>query len=412
MIRNFKVNNFKGIESEANICSKASNKIKRSKNNCSKISDDIKLLKKICIIGCNGSGKTSFLLALQTLQEFISFPFRKNINFNDTEYTKYVNSMDESQLKSYLMKLNTLTLGEQNVNKPNEKTEIEIELYIPQRENGIPGFYTYTLVYDKSYSQNGVILEKLVYRPKYVKKNIINVCKKEHIMESQIGTTILYANNSLKYNYTKYIEYYKTFVSEMLEYTICCLAGGKIDIKELLTHHKKDFIKLCNIADDKIVNVTVDENNSKTNFLFLNKSNNSLYFSQLSEGTRKIIILGSIIIKALENNSTILIDEIEQNLHPSLISFLLDLITSKGENNYSQVLFTTHSPFLAFTLENDELYFIDNHSDQYFFSNITNAIKKGRITKDQSRQKAWVDNLLIKNPDKNSILDFLNSKKD
>ena len=116
MIISFKVNNFKGIEDEAIISTIASNKIKRSKNNCSNINDKIKLLKKICLIGCNGSGKTSFLLALQTLQEFISFPFRKKIDINDTEYSTVIQSMDENQLKSYLLKLNTLKLGEQNIN--------------------------------------------------------------------------------------------------------------------------------------------------------------------------------------------------------------------------------------------------------------------------------------------------------
>lgn len=410
MIVNFKVNNYKGIEKEAVINTKASNKIKRSNRKYSMISDKYKLLKTICLIGCNGSGKTSILSAIDTLQTFISFPFRKNVKENDN-FVNYVKSMSEDELKNYLIKLNTLNLGEQNINRKNEPTTIEIELYIPKRENNIAGFYTYKIIYDCNYNKNGVLSESLTYRPSNIKRNIINLCKSKNIIESQIGTAILYENNiNINKNKTKYIEYYKSFAEELLNYTDCVFDRASTDIREILKYNKDDFIKLCNIADDKIIDVSIDENSKNRNILFWNSCSNSLYFSQLSEGTRKIIILGSIIIEAIKNNSTLLIDEIEQSLHPTLVDFLIDLATSKYSNNYTQLIFTTHSPLLAFSLENDELYFINNHNDSYYFSNITNAIKMKTITKDQSRQKAWVDDLLIKNPDKEKIEQFISIK--
>lgn len=410
MIVNFKVNNYKGIEKEAVINAKASNKIKRSDRKYSIISDKYKLLKTICLIGCNGSGKTSILSAVDTLQTFISFPFRKNVKENDN-FVNYVKAMSEEELKNYLIKLNTLSLGEQNINRKNEPTTIEIELYIPKRENNISGFYTYKIIYDYNYNKNGVLSESLTYRPNYIKRNVINLCKSKNIIESQIGTAILYENNiNINKNNTKYIEYYKSFVDELLNYTDCVFDGVSTDIREILKYNKDDFIKLCNIADDKIIDVSIDENSKNRNILFWNSNGNSLYFSQLSEGTRKIIILGSIIIEAIKNNATLLIDEIEQSLHPTLVDFLIDLATSKHLNNYTQLIFTTHSPLLAFSLENDELYFINNHNDSYYFSDITNAIKMKIITKDQSRQKAWVDDLLIKNPDKEKIEQFISIK--
>lgn len=410
MIVHFKVNNYKGIEQEAIIDAKASNKIKRPARKYSTISDKNKLLKTICIIGCNGSGKTSILSAIDTLQTFISFPFRKNIK-ESNDFVNYIKSMSEEELKNYLIKLNTLDLGEQNINRKDEPTLIEIELYVPKRNNNISGFYSYKIIYDYNYKKNGVLSESLSYRPAYEKKNIINLCKRKNIIESQIGTAILYENNdNINKNTIKYIEYYKSFTEELLNYTDCLFDGASTDIREILRNSKNDFIKLCNIADDKIIDVSIDENSKNRNILFWNKYGNSLYFSQLSEGTRKIIILGSVIIEAIKNNSTLLIDEIEQSLHPALVDFLIDLASSKYSHNYTQLLFTTHSPLLAFSLENDELYFINNHDDSYYFSNITNAIKMKIITKDQSRQKAWIDNLLVKNPDKNKIEQFINNK--
>lgn len=411
MIVSFKVSNYKGIEKEAIIHTRASNKIKRSEKKCSYISDKNKLLKTICLIGCNGSGKTSILSAIDTLQTFVSFPFRKNIKEND-DFVNYIKSMSEEDLKNYLIKLNTLDLGEQNINRKDDNTIIEIELYSPPRENNISGFYTYKIIYNQDYKKNGVILESLNYRSNYEKKNIINLCRGKNIIESQIGTAILYENNNdINKKKNKYIEYYKSFTDELINHTDCYFDSGTFDIRKMLEYNKEEFIKLCNIADDKIIDVSIDENNKNRNVLFWNKYENSLYFSQLSEGTRKIIILGSIIINAIKNDSTLLIDEIEQSLHPALVDFLIDLVSSKSSNNYTQLLFTTHSPLLAFSLENDELYFINNHDNEYFFSNITNAIKMKLITKDQSRQKAWVDDLLIKNPDKSKIEQFINIKK-
>ena len=411
MIVSFKVNNYKGIEKEAIIHTRASNKIKRSKNKCSYISEKNKLLKTICLIGCNGSGKTSILSAIDNLQTFISFPFRKSIKDNN-DFVNYINSMTEEDLKKYLIKLNTLSLGEQNINRKNENTIIEIELYSPKRKDNISGFYTYKIIYNQDYAKSGVISEVLNYRPNYEKKNIINLCKGKNIIESQIGTAILYENNQdLNDKKNKYIEYYKSFTEELLNYTECYLEGCTLDIREMLDNNKEEFIELCNIADDKITDVLIDENSKNRNVLFYNKYGNFLYFSQLSEGTRKIIILGSIIINAIKNNSTLLIDEIEQSLHPTLVDFLIKLVSSKSSDNYTQLLFTTHSPLLAFSLENDELYFISNHDNEYFFSNISDAIRKKIITKDQSRKKAWIDNLLIKNPDKNKIEQFINIKK-
>ena len=409
MIVNFRVNNYKGIEKEANISSIASNKIKRSENECSFIDEKNKLLKTIGIIGCNGSGKTSMLSAISTLQTFLAFPYRKNLN-NDEDFKALLDSMNEKQLKKYLYDLNTLNLGNQNINRKNEQTEIEIELYSPNRKDNIPGFYNYKIIYDNTHSKNGVLLEQLRFKEKLDSKKYITLCEKHNIIESYISTAVLYKNNDIKLENINFIEHYKTFVDEMLEYTECFFGGGSVSLREMINDNKDEFLRLCNIADDKIVDVSIDEDSEERNILFWNKSKNFLYFSQLSEGTRKTIILGTLLLQNLKSNSVSIIDELELSLHHSLAQFLIDLVSSNSNFNYSQLIFTTHSPLLAFSLNNDQLYFIHNHNDDYFFSNITNAIKSKIITKDQNVQKAWVENLLIKNPDRNKINNFLYKK--
>lgn len=410
MLLNLKVDNYKGVKNEINISSIASNKIKRSSNETSKICNNIKLLKNICLIGSNASGKTSILNAIETLQDFLMFPYRKKIT-NEKDYADFIENMSPEELKKFLIKFNTLQLGEQNNLRKNEKTIIEIELYIPKRKNNIPGIYKYTLIYKDDYYKNGVLMEKLEYKKSINTKSKI-ISLRNNIIESEIGTAILYENNDNKSNENSiFIDYFKTFFEEMIDYTSCIDKKAGINLHDIVKNNKEQLIALTNIADEKIINISIDENNDKQQILFWNSKSTKLTFSQLSSGTKKIIILGSILLESLENNSLVLIDEIELSLHPSLAMFLINLNISKDCNHFSQLIFTTHSPFVAFSLSNDQLYYINNKNDQYSVSNINSAIKNGIITKDKNPQRAWLEDLLIKNPDTNKISNFLKNNK-
>lgn len=411
MLLSLKIDNYKGVKREINISSIASNKIKRSNNDTSKIADNVKLLKNICLIGSNASGKTSILSAIETLQAFLMFPYRKKIT-NEKDYADFIENMSPEELKKFLIKFNTLELGEQNNLRKNEKTTIEIELYIPKRKNNIPGIYKYTLLYKDDYSKNGVLMEKLEYKKSINSKSKI-IGLGNNIIESEISTAILYENNDSKNNEISiFVDYFKTFFDEMIDYTSCIDKKAGANLFDIIKKNKEQFLSLTNIADEKIINITIDENNDKPQILFWNSNNTYLTFSQLSSGTKKVIILGSILLESLENNSLVLIDEIELSLHPSLATFLINLNVSKDCNHFSQLIFTTHSPFVAFSLSNDQLYYINNKDEQYNVSNINSAIKNGIITKDKSPQKAWLEDLLIKNPDINKINNFLKINKE
>jgi len=79
-----------------------------------------------------------------------------------------------------------------------------------------------------------------------------------NILESEIGTSVLYENNSGISHKTENIKHYKSFLNEILNYMDNFYKGSQVDLEGMLENEKDIFIKLCNIADDKIVNVTVD----------------------------------------------------------------------------------------------------------------------------------------------------------
>ena len=406
------ISNFMGIEKEISISCLANNKISRKNQALIKTTDEVNILKNIGVIGNNGSGKTSILKAIATIQTFITFPFRKS-EHNNKDFIEQIKKLPEEILNQLLSNLNTLNLPSQNINNSTKETLIELEFYISETEGNIPGYYTYTLKYDKNYKQDGVIEESLNYRKKYNSKKIIKIFTVNKILESEIGTKLLYKNNTIsKETDNEMIKYYTTFGNEIMKKCEFIFNGEfdeyEINLISLLNKNKKRFVQLCNLADEKISDVGIEKNNNDETLFFINNKKNKLYFSQLSTGTQKIIVLGNKILNALENNKSLFIDELEKSLHPSLANFLIMLMEYPIENSYSQLFFTTHSIYLALLLDNDQLYYINNKKDNYEILNISTAIKQGIINKDKTLPIALVDDLLIKNPNRNKINEFLN----
>ena len=403
------ISNFMGIEKEISVSCVANNKIKRKNSTTIKTYDDINILKNIGLIGGNGSGKTSILKALATIQTFITFPFRKSQH--DTKaFIEQIKNLPEEILNQLLVNFNTLKLPSQNVNNTNKQTYIQLEFYIPNHENNIPGYYTYKLVYDSNYKTNGVREESLYYRKKFDSKKNIEIFLVRNILESELGTKLLYKNNTIIEN-DKKIKYYNSFGSEIMNKCEFVFNGEfdefEINLISLFKHNKTRFISLCNLADDKIVDANIEKKENDEILYFINNKKNKLYFSQLSTGTQKIIVLGNKILNALENNKCLFVDEIEKSLHPSLANFLIFLIEYPIENSYSQLFFTTHSIHIASLLDNDQLYYINNKADFYELLNISTAIKNKIISKDKTLPIALYENLLIKNPDFVKIKKFL-----
>lgn len=117
----------------------------------------------------------------------------------------------------------------------------------------------------------------------------------------------------------------------------------------------------------------------------------SMELADESDGTRKLMALAPAIESVLSKGGLLLVDEIEKELHPALVNFIVAKFQSKRTNpNGAQIVFTTHNTELLSMelLRKDQLYFVDKNkedgaSELYsisdFSTRTTENIRKGYL---------------------------------
>ena len=110
-----------------------------------------------------------------------------------------------------------------------------------------------------------------------------------------------------------------------------------------------------------------------------------------SDGTRKLMALAPAIESALRSGGVLLVDEIEKEMHPMLVNYIIAKFQSKRTNtNGAQLIFTTYNTELMNMelLRKDQLYFADKNqadgsSELYSISDFntrtTENIRKGYL---------------------------------
>lgn len=92
----------------------------------------------------------------------------------------------------------------------------------------------------------------------------------------------------------------------------------------------------------------------------------SLGLHDESDGTRRLMNLAPAIEKTLQNGGIFIVDEIEKELHPILVEYLIEKFQDKDKNkNGAQLLFTTHNIEILGReiLRRDQIYFVDKERE-------------------------------------------------
>ena len=100
-------------------------------------------------------------------------------------------------------------------------------------------------------------------------------------------------------------------------------------------------------------------NKIKQKQLFIIRNDQKFSLQEESDGINKLLDLTTILY--VHNNKIWLIDELEKSLHPHLAKLFIEAFFYVSENNESQLIFTTHLPYLLNLdlLRKDEIWFVE-----------------------------------------------------
>lgn len=159
---------------------------------------------------------------------------------------------------------------------------------------------------------------------------------------------------------------YIDFTKELLKQADINISSIKADTKEVIGGAGLPFQILVQgkelIPNDEkqyVVEITtghtvVNDKGEETEF--------SLNFQEESLGTQQLFFYGPLLKDAFENGKTLILDEIDKSMHPSLVKFIINLFRDQELNkNGAQLIVTTHETgILSLDMfRRDQIYFTE-----------------------------------------------------
>ena len=370
MVLEIRISNFFSIKDEIVLDFRAAN-IKSA--NAKALQDNIfeedktDVLKTIAIYGANASGKSNIIKAIRFCHAMV---FESHIHNENTVYNFQPFKFDgyEKKISKYFIRFVS---------------------------NGIEYEYAFSLTRLK------IVTESLYYYPKgritkiFTRDEQLGKTKKEKYsfgdlikrpMDVAENTSVktLYISRASQMDREIGKEIFNYFHNQfILDY----VGFGASAIETLSNQNKQQLIEAIKIADSDIVDVSIKvlkkagkhyKADSKTMTLTVedvvqdylqiktyHKSSPSIAFDFLTEesqGTIKLFFIMLTILDVVKKNKVLLIDEIEDSLHPKIIEYLFNIFRT-GEK--AQLLYTTHNTrFLDLKkVRKDQIYFANKKSN-------------------------------------------------
>ena len=377
MIIELKVKNFRSIRDQQTFSLVASPATELEQNICLSGSDSgLGLVRTAVIYGANAGGKSNLLSALFFMRMFI------------------LSSAKESQ-QGEKIRVESFSFDDTSRNEPSEfevtfiKNGLRYQYGFVVNEDRI--FEEWLFAYPSSRAQQWFsrVYDKKneEYSWKFSKffkgnKQIIDLTRSD----------VLFLSNAVKLNNEQLVPIFNWFQKDLV--LIDSSNGGGLGYGKSLDHiktedGKKRILKFMNAADPSIADVVLDmekvteknlprfpssmpkevqdflkkemmsRDNPKISFLH---GDISLDLGDESDGTRRLLAFAGRWIDALDNGRVLIVDEIDNSLHPLVVRFLIKLLYDPEVNKKNaQLIFTTHDTSLLDNeiFRRDQIWFVE-----------------------------------------------------
>lgn len=413
------------------------------------------------LIGINGSGKSTLLEAIAIIFSDVKkycdkpkeyereFNFSIEYTFNKTEILEETTTTQNTKLTQHKVFLSsnkeTSLLYSMYVDELPITTVKEMYSFLP--DNLI--FYyagacsTLEEIIDKTEDEQAEdlnakssekninkVIENITKNIIYIRKDYYPLLFALNFIDREIKLPLNDKKFTIKnirfdikqYRYTKNTDYknlfnlsgfLRTYVDNILKHSY----GVEYDEDNSIAYFNVDFHRGILEAVEELSNLTEDQRFNQTRFLafhfisllfrigFIKKIHISIVdekgdvymIDDLSEGEQQLIVLDTIKKELCRNNTVLFLDEPDAYLHPQRQRELIPYLKELFSESYTQIIATSHSPFVAQSVRYDSILLFD---------------KLGGFTNNQKNilDTEAISNLLfgINDRFKNSIEDDLN----
>lgn len=270
------------------------------------IDDNLFVFKTLCFIGKNASGKTTASELLSIVYDIFSM-FRIKVSYNIFKYW-------------------------------NETVNLDITFY----HEGY--LYRYvTDLYKNSENSTMIFKEQKLYKRMYMKSYAKKIFDYSKYDEVKI-TDSLPEDTSIVYLVLKNITFRGIYSPSRDE--IYADYTSSFNVYKLLNNDKKIIETILKMFDEHLNSIEMlSDNKFKINYNDKSSkevTGNELY-NILSSGTTKGFGLFTFVVYSLRSGCDLIVDEIENHFHKSLVENLVNLYKDKSVNkNNATLIFTTH----------------------------------------------------------------------
>ena len=384
MILNYSVTNFKSIENEVNISFIAS-KLKDETEYENYFNYNKKrILKAIALYGANATGKSTILDSIKIFRMLIT----SNYSCGNV-YTPF--SLKGINTKPIVFKISFLFnkveyYYEISFNKVRILKET-LKIKTTNKFNNVFSRINNDIVFNKHLKSYkiAVLLSKSIRNDKPFISSFNNVDVGEYtVVYNYFYNNIMPLTLEIK-TYEDVIPNKNIVFSEDFKrFAIKFLKACDIHIEDILIEKRKIELPLNNPA-------FLEEYNG---LFFIHKVKNiktKVPFVFESLGTKKMILLADMIYRALQNETFVIIDELESSLHPDLVKLIIESFFDTTLNkNYSQLLFSSYQTNLLsnYFLRRDQIIFV--YKDEEKNGTTVIPLKDFKIRKSENIEKSYL----------------------
>lgn len=362
MLIEFKITNFRSINESQTFSMEPIKKYKELPNNV-QIKGNHELLKTAAIYGKNASGKSNLLYAFSALKYLVSKSgsFKMNKKIKCYEPFAFENSCINSPTIFEVVFLGKDTLKYSYKISYNRESIIQESLYYYPKKQPVK-------LYLRKDDSNFEFGDRIKGKVENIQKNLFP----NQLFLSKIGT------EKVEELITPFL-FFESYLFVNIPNQSCNICDKRIiDMhKELLFKSKgsdfwENINKLLKIADTGINSISIKENKEE-DFAFPEsmseerkkkiiednrlqvETKHNLYENKKligeailelddeSSGTNRLLAVGGLMLDALSDGTTLVLDELERSLHPFLTRIIIEMFNNPRTNpNNAQLIFATH----------------------------------------------------------------------